>query len=169
MTGIVSARSGPAREGWEMGAGAWGRSIAVIALLASLLARDARSQEPGKIAIIVNPGFPRAELSVGEIKDIYLGRTQSMEQVRIIPTDQKDSAMQAAFLKEFVGVTLSTYKNYWLKKVFGDGAVPPRTMANSNETIKFISETPGAIGYVRSTDLQPGEPRVKAVPVAGSK
>lgn len=169
MTGFVSARSGPAREGWEMGARVLGRSIAVVALLASLLAHDLRSQEPAKIAIIVNPGFPRAELSVGEIKDIYLGRTQSMPPVRISPTDQKDSALQAAFLKEFVGVTLSTYKNYWLKKVFGDGAVPPRTMANSNETIKFISETPGAIGYVRSGDMQSGETRVKAVTVSGRK
>lgn len=151
--------------------GAWvsGSSIAVVALLASLLAHDLRSQESAKIAIIVNSGFPRAELSVGEIKDIYLGRTQSMGQVRIIPTDQKDSAIQAAFLKEFVGVTLSTYKNYWLKKVFGDGAVPPRSLANSNETIKFVSETPGAIGYLHSGDLQSGETRVKAVTVTGRK
>ncbi|MBI2837106.1 MAG: hypothetical protein HYX75_02255 [Acidobacteria bacterium] len=152
-----------------MGARILGRSIAGVALLASLLAHDLRSQEPTRIAIIVNPAFPQNELSIGEIKDIYLGRTQSMRQVRITPTDQKDSDMQAAFLKEFVGVTLSTYKNYWLKKVFGDGAVPPRSLANSNEIIKFVSQTTGAIGYVRSGDLESGETRVKTATVTGRK
>ena len=45
---------------------------------------------------------------------------------------------------------------YWtVRRYIGKGA-PPREITKSADLIRFVTTTPGAIGYVDAADVQPG-------------
>ena len=45
---------------------------------------------------------------------------------------------------------------YWtVRRYIGKGA-PPREMSKSSDIIRFVTSTPGAIGYIDESELRPG-------------
>src|SRR3972149_4074958 len=88
---------------------------------------------------------------------------------RTQPINQKESAIRDAFLKKVLRMANDEYINYWFKKVYSEGGVPPkvkqhsreviemilaaseilpRQKGSSKEVIQHVQETIGAIGYV---------------------
>jgi hypothetical protein len=59
------------------------------------------------------------------------------------------------FLKQWVGMTPSQFKNHWRKQVFtGKGRMPRRFKSNATQ-LSFVDNTPGAIGYKTASTQSP--------------
>lgn len=126
-------------------------SLFLILLLAT-------AAHAGGISVIANNSFSKSALSASQVKDIYLGKTEVMDGVRLSPLDRKDSeAVKGDFLKKTLGMTGDEYKSYWVKRVFKDGGAPPSVKASSDDAIKAVKENKGAIAYVPEEDLKSKE------------
>ena len=116
-------------------------------LVQHVVAKDA-------IAIIVNPSNTVADLTIAQIKSIYLGDTTNWKDVggpdAVIVVVGRDSA--------------SGTREYFLESVMDkEDFTPGQLEKNSNGAVRqTVAQTPGAIGYVGLGYL---EGSVKAVPV----
>src|SRR3989338_11655765 len=58
------------------------------------------------------------EMTQKELKDIYLGNKESANGTKILLTDQKDKKILEVFISQFIGMSVSSYKSHWVKKLF---------------------------------------------------
>jgi hypothetical protein len=68
-------------------------------------------------------------------------------------------------LREIYGMTEKDLNNHFIQGVFtGSLLASPKTLASTAEVRKFVFNVPGAIGYVRNTEL---DSSVKALRIDG--
>lgn len=84
-------------------------------------------------------------ISATDIKDIFLGETQLVGSVKLVPVDNQ--AAQTEFLQKAIGMELNKYNSTWTKKSFRDGLNPPAVKSSDPEVIEFVKRTDGAVGY----------------------
>lgn len=113
------------------------------------------------ILVIANRSVPAASLSKDDVKRIYLGSMSRWEDgSRVNFVVLKDDTMDA-FLSAYVGTSSSQFAQHWKRQVFtGKGQMPPM-YDKSSDVVKFVANTPGAIGFV------PEETRTDEVKVLG--
>ncbi|MEK6546004.1 MAG: hypothetical protein AABZ28_05695 [Nitrospinota bacterium] len=127
----------------------------IIGLLIILLSYTNSIAEGDRIVIIANHSFPRDSLTSSQIKEIYLGKMEIIDNIRIQSLDQKDSSpIKKDFLEKFIDFSISDYKAYWIKKVFKKGRIPPTIKDSSEEIIKAIKEEKSYIGYVWEGEIK---------------
>lgn len=97
----------------------------------------------GNVYVIAHPSV---ELTQAELKEVYLGEKQFAGSVKLVPVD--NSNVQSDFLEKALNMDPSKYASLWIKKGFRGGLAAPEIKSGDVETIKFVSQTPGAIGYV---------------------
>jgi len=97
----------------------------------------------GDAVVISNKG---TIISASEIRDVFFGEKQFAGDTKIIVIDNKSA--QKNFLKKYLKVDLNKYNNIWTKKSFRDGLNPPALKANDADTLEYVKQTPGAVGYV---------------------
>ena len=73
-----------------------------------------------------------------------------------------DSPTRRRFSEDSLGRSVSSVKEYWLQAIFSGRGVPPPEVDSDDQVVKFVLQTPGAIGYV-SADAPLGG--AKIVPV----
>ena len=118
--------------------------------------------------LIANSTIPVGQLSKKEITNLYLGRTKiwdNGENVIITWLDQPDYYRQ--FLREFVRKNPRQFKNYWKNMLFmGKTHKIPKPFDDEASLIRFVSETKGAIGFVRSLNSSvPSSENVKVISI----
>ena len=122
--------------------------------------------EDQNVIVIVNASSPLSlEMSRSEIKDIYMGVKEKEKGVKLLLTDQKDKKIFGEFLSQFIGMSASSYKSHWVKKLFSLGIAVPKVMDGPIEMIKYVSENTGAIGYVWESDIKGNEKGMRAVKI----
>jgi hypothetical protein len=52
-----------------------------------------------------------------------------------------------------VSKTAAQFSSFWKQAIFTGKGTPPKAFASEAELIKFVGETPGAIGYVTTNDV----------------
>jgi ABC-type phosphate transport system substrate-binding protein len=103
------------------------------------------------VVIVANENVPAASLAAKDVKQIFLGNKTSWDngdKIVFVVQDRTDAA--DVFLKAYVKKSASQYDNYWKKQVFTGKGKAPQSFSSDQELVKFVSETPGAIGYVSS-------------------
>lgn len=125
--------------------------IWVLAAVGALLLSVAVSAE---LAIVVNRDGELKKLSKSHIKRIYLGRLPKLGTIKIVPINLPlQSEEGKAFLKEYVGMSPTAYKEYWVtKQIKGEGTAP-MVQRTSDNVKAMISQIPGAVGYVPVGDV----------------
>lgn len=108
----------------------------------------------GDIMIIGNKDVPVSELSINEIRSIFLGEKVKWSNDQAIIFVILKTDLHDAFLKEYVGNTASQYRNYWRKMVFTGKSKSPKSFNTPEELIAYVSDTGGAIGYIPSEAYQ---------------
>jgi len=108
----------------------------------------------GDIMVIGNKDVPVSELSINEIRSIFLGEKVKWNNDQAITFVILKTDLHDAFLKEYVGNTASQYRNYWRKMVFTGKSKSPKSFNTPEELIGYISDTRGAIGYIPSEAYQ---------------
>jgi len=124
-------------------------SIPVFILLMALIAPV--SSSAGEVVIIANENVPILALTGDDIKQIFLGKKSTWDngdKIVIAVQDRTDAS--DIFLTTYVTKNAYQYGIYWKKQVFTGRGKAPRSFSSDHEIVQFVSQTPGAIGYVSS-------------------
>ena len=108
------------------------------------------------LAIIVNQSNPVDNCSFEELRKIFLGERSHWPNGRRITLVMLDPALpeRKLVLREIYGMTEKDFNNHFIQGVFtGAVAVSPKTFSTVSEVRKFVFNVPGAIGYVRASDV----------------
>jgi len=130
------------------------RQIVVLLVLCGLLlppvlaAQDKKAAE-ATLAIIAGMNFPKDQMTIKDLRTIYLGETQLLKDLWIHPIDQRENqAIRKTFLEHVVNMTRDRYIAYWNQRLFSHGGFSPLLKNNSREVIETVRDQDGAVGYV---------------------
>jgi hypothetical protein len=96
--------------------------------------------------VISNSG---TTVSAADVREIFLGEKQIAGSLKLIPVD--NAAAQDQFLSKVMKMEAAKYTASWTKKSFRDGVSPPPVKGSDAETLEFVKQTPGAVGYLSSS------------------
>jgi len=147
------------------------RAVAILAVaaivwwMASIKAVEAAG-EP--IVVIVNSANPVESLSLGELKKLFLGDRSRWDTGKAVAPVMigPGATERTAFLKIVCGMNDADLGKYFLQAAFtGKSATPPKEVGSAAAVKSFVAGSPGAIGFVKASDLPAGDTTVKAVKV----
>ncbi len=118
------------------------------------------------LAVIINTDNAVTNLSMAELREIYLGKRQywkgAQKVVVLLPTGQ--SPAREAVLR-LLQMDNSSFETYWSRKTGGQEAgISAVTVPSSGLAINLVSDTPGAIAIVPSVEVKNS---VKVVKIDG--
>jgi hypothetical protein len=138
-------------------------AVAAAILLFELLpppAADAQGEEEAtaeqSLAIVVNTGNPVDGLSMKELRQIFMGeRSHWPNGHRItLVVMEPGTPERRAVLREIYHMSEADFSRHFLHGLFtGELFVSPKTLATPVGVRKFIFNVPGAIGYLRASDV----------------
>jgi ABC-type phosphate transport system substrate-binding protein len=108
------------------------------------------------LAIIVNQSNPVENFSLPELRKIFLGERSHWPNGRRITVVMMDLAQpeRKVILREIYGMNEKDLNNHFIQGVFtGAVLVSPKTLGTPAEVLKFVFNVPGAIGYVRASEV----------------
>ncbi|HXJ90270.1 MAG TPA: hypothetical protein VMS18_25895 [Candidatus Binatia bacterium] len=108
------------------------------------------------VAIIVNPSNPVENCSFDDLRKIFLGEKSHWPNGRRITLVMLDPAQpeRKVVLREIYNMSEKDLNNHFIQGVFTGGVLaPPKTLASAADVRKFVFNVPGAIGYVKGTDV----------------
>ena len=101
------------------------------------------------VKIIVHQKVPAVRLDQNMIQRIFLGKTRNWDDgSAIVLAILKNGSVHDAFLKNLIKRNPNQFRGYWNKAIFTGTGTFPKTFSDESEMLKFVAETPGAIGYV---------------------
>ena len=68
----------------------------------------------------------------------------------------KDGDVYNTFIKEVVKKTSSQFTTFWKRAIFTGKGTPPKDFGDDATLVKFVAETPGAIGFVSAAAAKDG-------------
>ena len=138
-----------------------GASILAAAIsLAAGLPRRAPPEPPAaseqNLAIVVNVSNPTENLSMAELRKIFLGERSHWPNGRRITLVMIEPGQpeRAAVLSLIYQMNEKDFNNHLVHGLFtGEVFVSPKTLATPVGVRKFVFNVPGAIGYLRTSDV----------------
>lgn len=125
-----------------------------IKALAAATLFVAASSAQADIAVVVNPGVGDVSVNSAELKDIFLGKLNSLPNgKKIVAIDQEPGGVREEFLKKLLNKSESQLKAYWAQLVFTGRGQPPKQVMDDEEVKEFVSENPNMIGYIDSDEV----------------
>ncbi len=118
----------------------------LVVLAAAGLVALASTARAGDLYVIANSG---TTVSPSDVREIFLGEKQFVGNVKLIPVDNASS--QEQFLAKVMKMESARYTSSWTKKSFRDGVSPPAVKGSDADTIEFVKQTAGAVGYVNTS------------------
>jgi hypothetical protein len=152
----------------------------VLALLVALVLLQARpygvagakpATTPGgeNLAIIVNQSNPIDDLSLKELRTVFLGERSHWPNGRRITLVMMDQGLveRNAVLRDVCHMSETEFGRHFLQGLFtGEVFVSPKTLSTPTGVRKFVFNVPGAIGYVRASDV---DETVKVIRISGHR
>jgi hypothetical protein len=128
---------------------------AVRALALALAAALGELHAAEGVVVIGHPGLRPLDLET--VEKIYTGKLIQLGSTYVVAINAEvGSSLRDRFLRVFLKQDEGRYTGYWrVRRSIGQGK-PPRELARSIDVINFVNSTPGAIGYINESDLQPG-------------
>jgi len=121
-----------------------------LSLCCSILLAQAQASE--QITVIVRASHSTDTLSQEDLARIYRGKKLFWENgTRIIPVNLAAShSCRKRFSRLVLGLLPEEMQEYWNAQYF-HGISPPYVLASEEAVLRFVAETPGAIGYLCTT------------------
>lgn len=103
-----------------------------------------------QIVVIVNKGNPSADVTLVELKKIFLGdKGKWGNGNKIVLVDQKSNKeVSKKFYAVTTGKSLSAVKESWIKKMLTGAMSPLKVFGTDAEIVSFVSQNAGAVGFV---------------------
>lgn len=119
------------------------------------------------LAIVVNQKNPVANVRMGQLRDIMMAQRQwwsNHRRIRLVAMP-RGSVERQTVLRAVYQMTDHQVDTYFLAGVFrGDIDTSPSTLRGPADVRRFVSATPGALGYIRASDV---DNTVKVVRIDG--
>lgn len=117
---------------------------------------ESRGNPSQTLAIVINRSNPIDDLSFTELRKIFLGERSHWDNGRRIAVAMLDYGQpeRRVVLRAIYRMDEKGYQDYVLREMFrGDVFVAPKTLVSPTILRKFIFNAPGAIGYLRTRDV----------------
>jgi ABC-type phosphate transport system substrate-binding protein len=115
-----------------------------------------RTANEESLAIIVNQSNPAENFSLEELRKIFLGERSHWPNGRRITLVMMGPGQpeRKIVLRDICRMGESDFSRHFLHGLFtGEVFVSPKTLASPVGVRKFVFNVPGAIGYVRASDV----------------
>jgi len=119
------------------------------------------------LAIIVNQANAVDDISLKELRMVFLGERSHWPNGRRITLVMMDPGLaeRKAVLRDICRMNENEFSRHFLQGLFtGEVFVSPKTLSSATGVRKFVFNVPGAIGYVRASDV---DATVKVIRVNG--
>jgi ABC-type phosphate transport system substrate-binding protein len=119
------------------------------------------------LAIIVNQTNTLDDLSLKELRTVLLGERSHWPNGRRITLVMMDPGLaeRKTVLREICRMNETEFSRHFLQGLFtGEVFVSPKTLSTPTGVRKFVFNVPGAIGYVRASDV---DSSVKVIRING--
>jgi ABC-type phosphate transport system substrate-binding protein len=132
-------------------------AILVMATATGLIVSVDPVQAAGDpIVVIVNGSNPVNNLSMGELRKLFLSDRSHWDTGRpVSPVILTAGAPERTqFLKVVYNMNDADFDRYFLQAAFaGKFPMPPKEVGNAGDVRRIVGNSPGAIGFVRSSDF----------------
>ena len=126
-----------------------------------------QSPPPEALVIVVNRSNELDNLSLSDLRRIFLGRRSHWANGRRITLVMREPGdpERRVVIREICGMTEDQLKTQFIRGLYtGEILTTPKTLATPAGVRKFIFNVPGAIGYLRLSDV---DASVKSVRIDG--
>ena len=142
-------------------------ALALLWLLSIHNFSSAQSVHETDIAVVVNDETPVEDLSLAEVRRVFLGERQYWNAklpvvllIRAPVARERDVVLRVIYQ-----MTETQFKQYWVAKIFrAEVTGPPKIVYSNDLQYELVSAMPGAIAFVDARNTHPG---VKVVRVDG--
>lgn len=133
----------------------------VVLLLAITLAGTALAQTKvgTDIAVVVNPQTPVTEMSLAEVRKVFLGDRQywSSNLPVVLLVRAPVAREREVVLRTIYQMGESQFKQYWVAKIFRSEVVSaPKIVYSEDMSKELLSAIPGSIAFMQVKDVGPG-------------
>ncbi len=138
--------------------------IFCLAVASSAWAGDA-------IVVIVNSANPADDLKLGDLKKLFMADRSRWDTGKAVAPVMMGAgaAERTAFLKIVCGMNDADFSKYFVTAAFtGKDVTPPKEVGSASAVKSFVASSPGAVGFMKASDLPAGDTTVKAVKVDGA-
>jgi hypothetical protein len=135
----------------------------------ALLARPARADEPGvKLVVVVQKASPLTELSLRELKRLYVGEPVSDPAGnRIVPLNQPPASPERVSFDRFVlKMGPDEVGRFWIDRKIRGQTGAPRKVAPLELMRNAVATIPGTLAYMREGDV---DARLRVLAVDGKR
>jgi ABC-type phosphate transport system substrate-binding protein len=143
------------------------KKITLYALVCFIVSSAFLPMPTETISIIVHPDNPYDKLTPSTVKIFWLrsGKKRwDKINVAIKPVDRKGKSIQRdKFLSTLIEMKSDQIETYFSAKQYQYAEQPPVKFMSDAEIIQYVSDEPGAIGFVSSSSLSNNTARVKIV------
>ncbi len=131
-------------------------TIAVAGPMVSAV--DAQTEGSEAVAIVVHPLVPTDDLTLDQLKSIFLAERQHWDDrsritllVRAAIAPERD-----LILTEIYGMSEDRYRRYWISKMFrSEVASGPKIVFSTDMLRDLVTVIPGSIGFVPVSEVGP--------------
>jgi phosphate transport system substrate-binding protein len=126
-------------------------------------------KQQATVAFVVNKENPVSDISLAELKDIFLGVQQSWKNGdRIVAVGREEGSEEKEIvLGKIYNMSGTQLKQYWTAKVIrGNNVHPPKTFPSDVLIKKLVQRVPNAVGYIRADQA---DDSVKVLKVEGKE
>ena len=109
-----------------------------------------------EVVVVANKGVSDS-MSKEQVSDVFMGKASSLPGgAAAAPHDlPENNALREEFYTKLTGKSAAQVKSYWAKMAFTGKGIPPKEAVSSAEMLKVIAATPGAIGYIEKSAVDP--------------
>jgi ABC-type phosphate transport system substrate-binding protein len=132
--------------------------LSCLAMLAPL-PTSAQTTRGTDIAVVVHPDTPVSDLSLAEVRKVFLGERQYWSAklpvvllIRAPVARERDVVLHVIYQ-----MGESQFKQFWVAKIFrAEAASPPKIVYSNDMQFELVSAMPGAIAFVDARNVRPG-------------
>jgi ABC-type phosphate transport system substrate-binding protein len=129
---------------------------------------QAQTQPDSDIAVVAHPDMPVSELSLDEVRRVFLGERQYWNAklpvvllIRAPVARERDVVLRVIYQ-----MTETQFKQYWIAKIFrAETASAPKIVYSNDVEYNLVTALPGAIGFMDARDA--ARAKLKVVRVDG--
>jgi phosphate transport system substrate-binding protein len=102
------------------------------------------------VAIVVDPNNPKADISLEELKQLFLGkRGEWPDGARAVPVDlEAGSAAREAFNAAVLKMDQAAVERHWTDQKMRGAGVSPKVASSPASALKLVARVRGGVAYV---------------------
>ncbi len=111
------------------------------------------------IAVVVNPDTPVTELSLADVRKVFLGERQYWNaKIPVVLLIRAPVARERdVVLRVIYQMSEAQFKQYWIAKIFrAEVTSPPKIVYSNDMQYDLVAAMPGAIAFVDAKNAGPG-------------